>query len=49
MDCVKKTFVAEGVAGFYRGMGARMGRVSTDVALTFFFMEKVKSLIKSLF
>lgn len=49
MNCITTTYAEEGVIGFYKGMGARMGRVSADVALTFFFVEKVKSLIKTAF
>lgn len=48
VDVVKQTIAEEGVAGLYKGMGARMGRVTADVALTFFFMEKVKMFIKSI-
>jgi len=48
-DCIQKTWAEEGMVGFYKGMGARMGRVSADVALTFFFVEKVKLIIKKLF
>jgi len=47
-DCISVTWKNEGFRGFYKGMGARMGRVSADVALTFFFVEKVTSLIKSM-
>lgn len=46
IDCIRITFAEEGMRGFYKGMGARMGRVSADVALTFFFVEKVKLLVK---
>lgn len=46
-DCIAVTWRQEGFSGFYKGIGARMGRVSADVALTFFFVEKVTSLIKS--
>jgi len=48
MQCIKVTMKEEGIIGFYKGMGARMGRVSADVALTFFFVEKVKLLIKTI-
>jgi len=48
LHCIKLTYAEEGFRGFYKGMGARMGRVSADVALTFFFVEKVKLLVKSL-
>lgn len=46
LNCIKVTFAEEGLKGFYKGMGARMGRVSADVALTFFFVEKVKLIVK---
>eukprot|EP00276_Gloeochaete_wittrockiana_P020664 CAMPEP_0184336038 /NCGR_PEP_ID=MMETSP1089-20130417/4486_1 /TAXON_ID=38269 ORGANISM="Gloeochaete wittrockiana, Strain SAG46.84" /NCGR_SAMPLE_ID=MMETSP1089 /ASSEMBLY_ACC=CAM_ASM_000445 /LENGTH=314 /DNA_ID=CAMNT_0026660965 /DNA_START=152 /DNA_END=1096 /DNA_ORIENTATION=+ len=47
VDCIAKTWKTEGFGGFYKGVGARMGRVSVDVALTFFFVEKIKSIVKS--
>merc|ERR1712137_563601 len=47
MHCITTTMQEEGFRGFYKGMGARMGRVSADVALTFFFVEKVKVMVKA--
>merc|ERR1712137_720478 len=47
MHCITTTMQEEGLRGFYKGMGARMGRVSADVALTFFFVEKVKVMVKA--
>ena len=49
MHCVTTTWAEDGFRGFYKGMGARMGRVSADVALTFFFVEKIKKIIKTTF
>lgn len=46
-NCIKLTYLEEGFRGFYKGMGARMGRVSADVALTFFFVEEVTKIVKS--
>jgi len=48
MDCIKKTWAEDGFKGFYKGTGARLGRVSLDVALTFFFVEKVTKIITAL-
>ena len=47
LDCIRKTWAEEGFRGFYKGTGARLGRVSLDVALTFFFVEKVTKIITS--
>lgn len=35
LDCFKKTFAAEGMAGFYRGFGACMLRAGPANAITF--------------
>jgi len=43
MACVWKE---DGVKGFYKGMGARMGRVSCDVAITFLVVDEITSLMK---
>ncbi|KAL6065715.1 Solute carrier family 25 member 1 [Balamuthia mandrillaris] len=47
-NTIRLIWKEEGFMGFYKGMGARLGRVSADVALTFLFMEQVKVMLKKL-
>jgi len=42
MDCAKKILAADGVMGFYKGVGPRVVRVVADVGLTFSIFHSLK-------
>jgi len=44
--CISCIWAEDGFRGFYKGMGARMGRVSCDVAITFLVVDEIKGFVK---
>lgn len=48
IDCFKKVYEAEGMAGFYKGMMPRMLRVSLDVAVTFTLYDVIMDIFSKI-
>lgn len=48
VDCFSQIYRAEGVMGFYKGVGPRLARVTLDVGLTFAIFNSIKRKILQL-
>lgn len=47
LDCLRKTFAAEGLAGLYKGWAAQYARVAPHTTFTFLCFEQFRSLFVS--